>query len=112
MNLRSLPEKRADWARTHRGGYELTGRSTRFGTLERELTEDERRFVEDRKGTTVYGIDEDELEVAMHEVADKCGAPPTSRDMDKHGRYAARTYVNRFESWNNAVKWAGYEPNS
>lgn len=37
--------------------------------------------------------------------------PPTAREMDKRGNYAASTLISRFGKWNKAVEAAGYEPN-
>jgi len=33
---------------------------------------------------------------------------PSSTQMDNHGEYSAATYLNRFGSWSNALKQAGY----
>jgi hypothetical protein len=38
------------------------------------------------------------------------GSPPTTKVMDEKGAFSARTYINRFGSWNAAVEAAGYEP--
>lgn len=43
-------------------------------------------------------------------VAETHGIPPAATDMDEHGEYWASTYRRRFDSWNNAVAAAGYDP--
>jgi nucleotide-binding universal stress UspA family protein len=46
----------------------------------------------------------------LQQVADEHTTPPRYREMDTHGEYAARTYVNRFGSWNAALTAAGFTP--
>ena len=48
---------------------------------------------------------------ALDELADELGSTPTTREMDKHGKYSKKVYQNLFGSWNNALREAGLEPN-
>ena len=50
-----------------------------------------------------------ELLAELRRLADEDG-PPRYREMDADGAYAARTYVNRFGSWNAALKAADLTP--
>lgn len=38
------------------------------------------------------------------------GIPPKIRDLKERGRMSATTFYNHFESWNDALKQAGYQP--
>ena len=57
-------------------------------------------------------ISHEDLLTAIERLAVEVDGPPTFQDMDDRGAYAARTYVNRFGSWNAAVEAAGFEPRS
>ena len=46
----------------------------------------------------------------IRRLAEVLGAVPSSRDMERHGRFSQTTYQRRFGSWNNAVENAGFEP--
>lgn len=48
----------------------------------------------------------------LKRLADELDRTPTFEDMNTHGKYSALTYRNRFDSWNNAIKAAGMEPNT
>lgn len=50
-----------------------------------------------------------ELCTALQELADELGHRPTSLDMYQHGAYSAGTYVNRFGSWDAALRTAGFD---
>ena len=40
------------------------------------------------------------------------GRTPTASDMGNHGRHSTTAYQSQFGSWNNALKAAGFDPNS
>ena len=61
--------------------------------------------------TTRYKIPTSDLIDELLRVADEVGGAPTKTDMDEHGEYSAKTYHNRFGSWNAALTEAGLEPN-
>lgn len=50
----------------------------------------------------------DELEA----LADQLGHSPSTTDLRKHSDFALQTYLNRFESWENAIEEAGLDPDS
>lgn len=47
----------------------------------------------------------------LHRVADKVGHVPLRTDVEEHGRFSQATYEKFFETWNQALATAGYEPN-
>lgn len=55
-------------------------------------------------------VSDDELLNAIRQLADGKRKPPTSDDMRDDGEYSDTTYQNRFGSWNEAVREAGYTP--
>ena len=44
-------------------------------------------------------------------VAAKLGKPPTAREMFEHGEYSQRVCQNKFGSWNEVLRAAGFAPN-
>lgn len=54
-------------------------------------------------------ISEQKLHIALEELANELGRPPKSVDMNEKGSYAASTYLNRFDSWEQACESAGIE---
>lgn len=52
-----------------------------------------------------------ELIGELQRLADELGKTPTTSEMDEHGDITGRTYQNRFDGWNNAIKAAGLTPN-
>lgn len=42
----------------------------------------------------------------LSELADQLDHPPSTTEMDDEGRYSARTYINRFDRWPNALSLA------
>lgn len=57
-------------------------------------------------------IPTENLCTALRELADELGRRPKMKDMDKSGSYSARTCVNRFGSWEEALDAAGIESTS
>lgn len=51
-----------------------------------------------------------ELIAELQRVADKHRSPPRFEDMREFGAHRARTYTNRFGSWDDALAAAGFEP--
>jgi hypothetical protein len=43
----------------------------------------------------------------LQELAERLGSIPTAREMRNEGPWSAKTYINHFESWNNALKESG-----
>jgi hypothetical protein len=56
-------------------------------------------------------IAEEELIEELHRVADEINGKPTVAQMNNHGEYWVSTYKNRFGSWTDALKAAGYDVN-
>lgn len=54
-------------------------------------------------------ISKDEIIAEISRLATD-GTPPTADQMDAEGAYSARTCGDRFGTWNDAVRAAGYEP--
>ncbi|RLM68569.1 homing endonuclease associated repeat-containing protein [Halorubrum sp. Atlit-26R] len=57
-------------------------------------------------------IPEGDLLEAIHRLHDKLGRTPKTKEMDELGEYSAGTYQDRFGSWSEAIKEAGYTPNN
>jgi len=53
---------------------------------------------------------EEELLEEIERLVEEFGRPPTTREMTEHGKYSATIYFQRFDSWNDAVRAAGYTP--
>lgn len=51
-----------------------------------------------------------DLRDELERLADELERTPTSRDMAKDGTYGVSTYLNKFGSWNDAVREVGLEP--
>lgn len=56
-------------------------------------------------------ISEEELLDDLRRVAAEVGRTPAESDVRDHGDFADITYIDRFGSWNDAVRAAGFEPN-
>jgi len=56
-------------------------------------------------------IDTDELLIDLQRVGDTIEGTPKISDYRKEGEYSPKTLRNRFGSWNDALKKAGYQPN-
>jgi hypothetical protein len=72
-----------------------------------ELSDDEREYIQQRVDQIKQR--NAELEEAMTEVAEEHGEPVTKGKMNEHGEFAARTFINHFGSWREAVERCGYE---
>lgn len=55
-------------------------------------------------------IPEEDILAEIDRLADG-DSPPTIEEFEDSGKYASGTVVNRFDSWNNGLRKAGYEPN-
>jgi len=53
---------------------------------------------------------DDELLDTIQRLADEKGRPPTLQEIDTETTYGRRVYYNHFDSWQNALEQAGYEP--
>lgn len=51
-----------------------------------------------------------ELIAEIQRVAEKCGRKPTLTDIADYSDISRNTYHNQFESWNNALEAAGFDP--
>ncbi|WP_435153267.1 homing endonuclease associated repeat-containing protein [Haladaptatus sp. DFWS20] len=56
------------------------------------------------------GISEDELVLALQELAEELGRPPKFEEMNGHGEYSAFPYFRQFGSWPEAKEAAGLDP--
>jgi len=63
-----------------------------------------------QKGPT-RKLSKQELLADLTEFGSKIGHTPTYKEMDCRGPHAAKTYVRRFDSWNDAVQQVGLERN-
>ena len=91
------------------GKYWASTYKRRFGSWSAALTE---AGFEPADARMEDQISHEDLLTAIERLAVEVDGPPTFQDMDDRGAYAARTYVNRFGSWNAAVEAAGFEPRS
>ena len=55
-------------------------------------------------------VSNNELIAELQRVADEHQRPPRFEDMREHGHHRARTYTDRFGSWDDALTAAGFEP--
>lgn len=53
----------------------------------------------------------EELLEGIRELADELGRVPTRKDMAENGDASGSIYSKRFDSWNEALRLAGFEPN-
>lgn len=49
---------------------------------------------------------------AIQTLADELGHPPTAPEMEAHGDYSTKIAQRRFQSWNNALEKAGFNPHA
>lgn len=85
------------------GTYSRTTYYAEFGSLEAAL---------DAAGierVTDTPVSKETLLEELHRLASD-GSPPTTSEMDEEGAFSARTYIDRFGSWNEALEAAGYAP--
>jgi len=85
------------------GTYSLTTYYAEFGRLEAALDAAGIEKVTDTPVSTETLLEE------LHRLASD-GSPPTTSEMDEEGAFSARTYIDRFGSWNEALEAAGYAP--
>lgn len=57
-----------------------------------------------------YDIAREDALDGIHDLADEIGRTPVRKDMLQHGEYAPIVYTNKFDSWSEALREAGYEP--
>lgn len=55
-------------------------------------------------------IPKEDLREEMQRLAEELGKKPTASEMNERGKYWRSTYKNEFGSWNEALKAAGFEP--
>jgi hypothetical protein len=74
-----------------------------FGSPRRRST-----HLKNRASTDVIGRDDLLNEIDRLAEGD---TPPTKREMVRQGKWSHSTYQRRFDSWNEALREAGYQPN-
>lgn len=87
------------------GKYSSDTQKSRFGSWNRAI---------EAAGYTpnvVSSLTQQELLDDLQQTADKLGSVPTTADQNAHGNFCPQTFKNKFGSWNQAIKQAGYEPN-
>lgn len=80
--------------------------TNRFGSWEDAVKE--AGFNADESATGKQYTDE-ELVAELQRLADKLGHPPTTTEMNSDGEFSAGVYLNRFESWGDALEVAGLD---
>lgn len=80
----------------------------RFGSWKEAVTE--AGFETEENNRETDRISEKELIAELNQLYDDLGQVPKTTDMDKHGKYSATTYRNRYGSWDEAVSEAGFDP--
>lgn len=58
-----------------------------------------------------YDIPREDFLTAIRTVGEEIGKTPTKSEMDELGAYASVTIQKEFDTWNDALRRAGYEPN-
>jgi len=96
------PSSWADAIREH-GRYPLSQIYSKFGDIGSAL--DAANIDREEQSP----ISKDEITAEISRLATN-GTPPTADQMDAEGSYSARTCGDRFGTWNDAVRAAGYEP--
>jgi nucleotide-binding universal stress UspA family protein len=96
------PSSWADAIREY-GNYPLSQIYSKFGDIDSaldaaDINKEERSL-----------ISKEEITAEITRLATD-GTPPTAEQMDAEGAFSARTCGNRFGTWNDAVRAAGYEP--
>ena len=91
------------------GAYWASTYKRRFGSWSEALAE---AGFEPADARASERISDEELLAEIERLAAEVDGTPTFQAMDERGAYAARTYVNRFGSWNAAVDAAGFESRS
>lgn len=61
--------------------------------------------------THEMNIPAEDLLEELRRLHEELGRVPMREDMDAHGEYGAGPYYRQFESWNNALREAGYQLN-
>ena len=91
------------------GPYSTSTYFARFGSWSNAL---EAADLDGDRGRGPGGvISRKELLTALQDLADELGETPTVAEMNEQGRYAVSTYIERFGSWNDAVREAGLSTN-
>ena len=88
-----------------RGKYAPATYSTAFGTWNDAVRE------ADLDPTKLRDIPNSELLDELERLTNQLGQPPTVHQMEKHGRFGAKTYSTAFGSWNEALSAANLELN-
>lgn len=57
-----------------------------------------------------YDISREDALNGIRNLAEDIGRTPVRKDMLLHGEYAPIVYTNKFDSWSEALREAGYEP--
>lgn len=92
---------------TH-GKYWASTYKRRFGSWNAAIEE---AGLEPQSRLPEQPISEEELLKELKRVAEERDEPPSYQDMETEGKFAPRTYIRHFGSWNAAVEAAGFEPN-
>jgi hypothetical protein len=90
------------------GPYTARTYRRRFGSWKQALEEAE-IDTDERVGTGGHLTDEQRRDALM-ELTEMLGRPPSSREMEKCGRYGATTYEYQYGSWNEALEFFGLDP--
>lgn len=88
-----------------RGEYWASQYQNEFGGWNDALREAGLELNQPRKVPT------DDLLNEIRRLARELNRTPTKGQMDDRGEYYGRSYLKRFESWNEAIRQAGLEPN-
>lgn len=88
-----------------RGNYAASTYKNHFGSWSAALEE-----AFDDTSEAGATVSNSELIAELQRVADEHRVPPRFKDMREHGTHRARTYTNRFGSWDDALAAAGFEP--
>lgn len=96
------PYPTTDAIREH-GTYSRTTYYTEFESLDAALDAAGIEKINDSP------VSKETLLEELHRLASE-SSPPTTDEMDEEGTFSARTYIDRFGSWNEALEAAGYEP--
>lgn len=87
------------------GEYDVAGYYREFGSWNDALT---------AAGLGVnktYNLPTKALLNELTRLKDRLGAPPSKSDMEQYGSFSSRPYLQRYGSWNNALRAAGLDVN-
>lgn len=96
----------------HEEGLSMAEIGKRYGVTGDAVRYYMDKFNIDRRSKYAEGYSQEELVGAIQKVADKLDKTPSIWEMEEHSEYSTGAYQNNFESFTDAQKQAGLDPNN